>query len=300
MRYTINDLSYTGKYRQFFWDANYNPNATIENGLANCTTAVYGFCLVEGNPVPVSRIVSANQWHEYLINDWVEIPFEIDKVEVGDIIEWVDGCHVAKVGDVIDGKPFINGSYYTGEHGVSVYNSKYDARPFTSMETMCDFFIRNYPDRFYHYWSLEKESDMVGNEPTFILKHPKTVLPVADNSSVDQVETTDNTLRIRLEPNLNAKIVGHVSIGYYNVLSVKEATEEDKAREPELKCWYKIAADRWIANVTTIYHEAMDDPIEEIQRYFDGLKKTITHLSDENKNMKEDYMKIKNIIERWL
>ena len=133
MKYSINDLSYNGKYREQCWDKRLNPNADIENGLANCTTAVYAFCLIEGDPIPVSKIVSANRWHEVLINDWTYIPYDPNEVEVGDIIEWVQGCHVAKVGDIVDGKPYINGSYYTGEHGVSVYNKKYDTRPWKNL-----------------------------------------------------------------------------------------------------------------------------------------------------------------------
>ena len=299
MKYSIQDLSYNGKYREQCWDKRFNPNADIENGLANCTTAVYAFCLIEGDPIPVSRIVSANRWHEVLINDWTYIPYDPNEVEVGDIIEWVQGCHVAKVGDIVDGKPYINGSYYTGEHGVSVYNKKYDTRPWKSCEDMCSFFIANYPERFYHYWSLEKESSMCGSAPEYILKRPKTIIPVAEDSSVNQVETTDNTLRIRLGANLDSKIVGHVKIGFYNVLSIVEATEEDKMREPQLRCWYEIAKGKYIANVTTIYHEAMDDPIKQIERYFDGLKKTIVALGNENKEMRADMEKINEIVKRW-
>ena len=99
--------------------------------------------------------------------------------------------------------------------------------------------------------------------------------------------------------NLDSKIVGHVKIGFYNVLSIVEATEEDKMREPQLKCWYEIAKGKYIANVTTIYHEAMDDPIKQIERYFDGLKKTIVALGNENKEMKADMEKINEIVKRW-
>ena len=299
MRYSLSDLSFGGKYHQQFWEKKFNPNADIENGLANCTTATIGFCLVENDPYPVSRITSANQWHEVLINDWTYIDYSPENIHIGDIIEWVDGCHVCKVADIQDGKIYINGSYYTGEHGVAVYNGSYDTRPFQTLQELSNFMVNNYPERMYHYWTLEKEISMVGHQPRYILVRPKTLSPVEEDSSVNQIECTDNTLRIRLEPSLNGEIVGHVSIGFYNVENVKSASSEDMEREPGLKCWYEIAKDRWCANVTTIYHEAMDDPIKELQKYFDGLKRTITQLSKENTDLKADMKIIREVAEKW-
>ena len=122
MRYTINDLIYGGKYTDQFWNKSYNPNADIENGLANCTTFGSGACLVEGDPYPVSSIAPASRWDEVLINDWYSVPFDASKVKSGDIIEWKDKCHVAKVSDVRDGVIYVNASYYNGEHGEAYYH----------------------------------------------------------------------------------------------------------------------------------------------------------------------------------
>lgn len=293
------DFTYNGKYSLFFWDKNFNKNADIENGLANCTTMAIGLCLLENNPYPVSRIASASRWHEVLINDWKCIPFDYSQVKVGDIIQWVSKGHVCKVSRISDGRIYIRGSYYTGEHGVAYYNGGYDTRHFNSLEELSNFMYNNYPERFYHEWTLDKEIQYVGGEPEHILVLPNTLIPVEKDSSVNQVETTDNTLRIREEPNLNSKIIGHVSVGYYNVLNIKEATEEDRQREPELKCWYEISPNRWIGNVTTVYHEASSD--EDLQKLiselFNKMNAKTEALTKERDDYKERLLKIKELTE---
>lgn len=125
--------------------------------------------------------------------------------------------------------------------------------------------------------------------------------PVERNANVDQIQTTDTDLRIRLKPNLDADIVGHVQIGFYNVLDKKDATVEDKGKVDGLKCWYKLAKDRWCANVTTNYFAAdEDDFMKEIERVWNQTKAKINSLEDENKEMKEDMKNISSITERWL
>lgn len=301
MKYNVEDFRYNGKYNKQFWDKNYNPNADLDNGLGNCTTMVYGLCLVENCPVPVSRIVSAANWDDFLANDWVSVDYDPSQVKVGDVIQWKDKGHVCKVANISDGVIYINGSYYTGEHGVAYYNGGYDTRNFTSLQQLSDFMYMNYPDRLYHYWSLDKESQIVGGQPDKILVMPKSLAPVDRDTTVDQVETTDNQLRIRDLPSLESTIIGHVSIGYYNVLSVKEATEEDKEREPDLKCWYEISKNRWIANVTTIFHEKSEDTdiIKELEKFMELTRAKIRALESENKEMKEDFNSIGKIAEKW-
>lgn len=299
MRYTVNDLAYNGKYHKQFWDKAFNPNADIENGLANCTTAVIGFCLVENDPYPVSMIKTASKWDEVLINDWKEIPFDPETVRIGDIIQWKEKCHVAKVADIIDGKIYINGSFYTGDHGKAYYDNDYDSRSFKSLAELSDFMIRNYPERFYHFWSLEKESSLVGGSPEKIFVRPDTLIPTERNTSINQIETTDNTLRIRTQPNLSSSVIGHVSVGFYNVLDIKEAETIDRQREPDLKCWYEISKGRWIGNVTTIYHEANeeDDFLNEVKRFFDKIQNRTNALIEERDACKERLKKIHELSE---
>lgn len=287
MKYNINDLSFGGRYHDECWNPNFNKEATIPNALANCTAGVIAFCLIERDPLPVSVISDASSWHNYLTNGWRCIDFDEKKVKVGDIIQWTDKCHVCKVADIKDGVIYINGSFYTGEHGVAYYNGKYDTRNrFTSLQELSDFMVNEYPTRFYHYWTLDKESQMVGGKPEHILVRPDNVSPVERNTNVNQIQTTDEGLRIRTEPSLNGEIVGHVQIGYYNVLQTKEA---------DGYTWYEIGTNRWCADVSTIYLPKQDDIIAELQRYFDAMKNEVNKLTEENKSLKNKLKEIHRI-----
>lgn len=290
MKYTINDLSYGGKYHNEAWNPQFNKEATIPNALANCTAGVIAFCLIERDPIPVSVISDASNWHNYLTNGWRCIDFDEKKVKVGDIIQWVDKCHVCKVADIQDGTIYINGSFYTGEHGVAYYQGKYDTRNrFQALQELSDFMISQYPTRFYHYWTLDKESQMVGGQPEHILVCPDNVSPVERNTNVNQIQTTDEGLRIRTEPSLNGEIVGHVQLGYYNVLQTKEADGHT---------WYEIGPNRWCADVTVNYLPKQDDIIAEIQKYFDAMKSEVSNLTDENEKLKQKLNEIKAICEK--
>ena len=95
-KFNISDLTITGTYSPCFWDKSLNPNATITDGLANCTTLTYGLTILYNRPLPVSRIVSAGQWHNYLINNWTCKKFDKSILKVGDIIELSLGGKVSK------------------------------------------------------------------------------------------------------------------------------------------------------------------------------------------------------------
>lgn len=289
MKYTINDLSFGGKYHDQCWNPKYNKEANIQNALANCTTAVIAFCLIEKNPLPVSAIANASNWHNLLINGWRCIDFDKSKVKVGDIIQWVDKCHVCKVADIVDGTIYINGSFYTGEHGVAYYNGKYDTRNrFNSLQDLSNFMTSEYPTRFYHYWTLDKEAQMTGGQPEHILVCPDTITPTERNTSVDQIQTTDDTLRIRTKPSLEADVVGHVQVGYYNVIASKKA---------DGYTWYQLATDRWCADISTIYLPADDDALKELERIFKSITAKIDEKDKELQKANEKLRKIKEIID---
>lgn len=98
------------------------------------------------------------------------------------------------------------------------------------------------------------------------------------NENVNQIQTTDDTLRIRNAPSLSGEIVGHVQIGYYNVLN---QTENDGYT------WYEIAKDRWCANITTNYLPAEStDIMAEIKKYFDMMETKVRTISEENTKLK--------------
>lgn len=126
-----------------------------------------------------------------------------------------------------------------------------------------------------------------------VLHYPYSpVNQVERNKDVDQIETTDEALRIRLIPSLDGEIIGHVQLGFYNVLDKKEA---------DGYTWYEIEKDRWCANITTVYHEAdQDDFVKQLERFLNNTKARISALEEENREVREDMKKISNITERWL
>lgn len=256
----INDVRYGGKYHQYFWNKDKNPNATIENGLANCTTLVYGLCLIDGLK-PVNTIRNASVWHNYLSKNWTSIPFDITKLKVGDIIEWTTNVHVARVSRITDGKVYVYASWYTGEHGRSTYNGDYDTRHFRSLEEMSDFFYYNYPTRFFHEWSLEEESKGVGGQPNYILVMP-TVNPTDRKKNENQIEILDGFVQnVRDE---NGQVVGLAQSGFYTVYGSKDENGY---------IWYKVAENRYIALVNgRVVYLPKDDESD--------LKKEIAELKE--------------------
>ena len=99
-------------------------------------------------------------------------------------------------------------------------------------------------------------------------------------------------MRIRTEPSLEGEVVGHVQLGYYNVLDQKEN---------DGYTWYEISKDRWCANITVNYLPSSDaNFIRQLEKFLNDTKAKISTLESENKHMREDYKQIKNIAERWL
>ena len=117
-----------------------------------------------------------------------------------------------------------------------------------------------------------------------------TVDPVPRNTEVDQIQTTDETLRIRLKPSLNGEIVGHVGLGYYDVYDKVQADNYT---------WYQIEEGRWCADVTTNYLPASgeEDIMKKIEEYFNRMKGEINVLSEQNTKYKERMEKIHRLSE---
>lgn len=70
------------------------------------------------------------------------------------------------------------------------------------------------------------------------------VEPVTRDPYRDQIEVTIDNLRCRKGPGLSGEILGLLSRGFYNCLGKIEA---------DGFTWYKLAEDRWCANVSTNY-----------------------------------------------
>ena len=125
-----------------------------------------------------------------------------------------------------------------------------------------------------------------------VLHYPYSpVNPVERNPEVDQIQTTDESLRIRTKPSLEGEIVGHVQLGYYNVL---------QSKENDGYIWYQIARDRWCANITTEFlPKDNDNFVKEFEEFLDRTKKRIKSLEDENSELKDDMHHIEEITEKW-
>lgn len=159
---------------------------------------------------------------------------------------------------------------------------------FLETDTMTSSYGNGNPDSFKFQDYRKFNGEILG----FLHSDYYPILPVERNTNVDQIECTDNTLRIRTEPSLNGQIVGHVQLGFYNVLDVKEADGYK---------WYEISKDRWCANITTNFlPKDSDDFVKEFERFLNQTKAKINALESENKEIRDDMKKISNITERWL
>ena len=264
--FTLDEIKYGGKYHPFFWE-DMNPYASIQNGLGNCTNMTYGDCLIDGW-TPITKAPNANNWHLYANGE--VIPFDISLVKVGDVIEWVEGCHVARVDEIIDGMPFLNCSWYTGIHGVAKYDGEWDKRPFTSMQQLSDFMVNNYPTRMYHHWSLERENSGVGASPRYIIRRPNVIKADGEDKAIDQIKVLTNEQNVRTAPNTNSQIVGVAQSGFYDVYG----TFNDGKYT-----WYQIKETLYIAGVNgRVEFIESEDDIKKLKREIELLKKRNSQL----------------------
>ena len=229
----IKDVVYNEKY---FWDDKYNPNATISNALPNCTTLAYGLIIADNKLPPVSYISNASSWDRVLDNGWMAVDYDVVKIEVGDILQWKNKGHVAAVSRIDEGKIILSSSFYTGEHGCSIYNGKYDTRTsFTTLEELSNWMLKNYPKRYFHCWSLDEECKSVGGLPDKILKHP--LYSVKRNTNKDQIEVLTFEQNVRDAKN---NILKKAEKGFFNIFSTKQQ---------DGYIWYEVEKNKYIAGV---------------------------------------------------
>ena len=245
----------------YFWDV---PS------VYQCVWYVYGRCLEKSLPPPcwydgsgdkgMGAYTNANQWLKHYRSPWVAISIE------------------------------ENPNYIPKENDVVVYDfGEFGHVQFMETDTMYSQYASGDKNSFRNGKLSEysHKNDIIG-----YLHYPdKMVEPVARNTSVNQIQTTDIALRIRNKPSLNGDIMGYVQIGYYNVLDSKEN---------DGYTWYKLDKDRWCANISTIYLPSDEtDIIKEIEKYFNSMKDKVNTLTEENKQIKVDMKQIREISERW-
>lgn len=185
-RTTNSGLAPGGSANQYYWTSA-NPGATYNLCLANCTTMSYGRVLENGQAPPVSSMVNAGGWHNYVTNGWTAETYSSyhSRIKPGDIIEWPG--HVAVVEYVNEsGIAYCSSSLYTGDHGRAQWppgSGVWDTRTpsimgstFTEMWNW--FYNNNYGWRVYEYVSETVITNTrMGVQPTYILVNPETPGP---------------------------------------------------------------------------------------------------------------------------
>ena len=200
-RTNTNGILYGDYNGYFYWDINYNPYASVQYCMANCTTYAYGRALEIGGPAPLQSgaFPSAYRWHAYLANGWTAIPWNAANVSPGDILQYGDiyagntsQNHVAFVEDV-------------NSNGIVTSNSNYTSRNTSlGLQGICDYFqstayLRN---RFFI-----NASEMYAGTPTWILKNPDSPVP-----PVPPPGEVDVQYPIALPPELMLKVGDAVKI----------------------------------------------------------------------------------------
>ena len=160
---------------------------------------------------------------------------------------------------------------------IAVYDGTYGHVQFLETDVMYSEYRNGIETSFKN----GKFGDYGGTLLGFLHYPQELVRPVPRNTSVDQIQTTDISLRIRTKPSLSGDVVGYVQLGYYNVYDKKEN---------DGYTWYKLAKDRWCANVSTIYLPSDEtDVIKEIERVFIDMKSSIEQkdeiINDRNKRL---------------
>lgn len=181
----------------------------------------------------------------------------------------------------------VKGTDYTPRQGdIAVFDGEYGHVQFMETDVMFAEYSNGDPNSF-RTGKFEKKGNLLG-----FLHYPyERVETVERNENVNQIETTDEQLRIRTAPSLSAEIVGHVQLGYYNVLQQSEA---------DGYTWYEIAKDRWCANITVNYLPSDEtDFVKQLEKFLNDTKAKITALENQNSEMRNDMKKIETIAKGW-
>jgi hypothetical protein len=211
---------------------------------------------------------------------------------------WYEGSGSKGYGSYTDAKdwlkcyrdpwqPITDPNYKPVRGDILVYDGEHGHVIFMETDVMTAEYRSGKPDSFRNAKIGDYKGKLLG-----VLHYPyQPINPVERNENVNQIETTDESLRIRTEPSLNGEIVGHVQLGYYNVLS---------QRENDGYTWYEIAKDRWCANITVNYlPSGKDDIIEQIERYFNDMKQQVNGLKEQNSKMKKSFKEVYEISKEW-
>lgn len=181
--------------------------------------------------------------------------------------------------------PITDPNYKPVAGDILVYDGEYGHVIFCETDILTSEYRNGDPNSFRNAKIGDYKGVLLG-----VLHYPyQPVMPVERNENVNQIETTDSTLRIRTKPGLDGEIVGHVQLGYYNVLDEKEN---------DGYTWYEIEKGRWVANITTKYLPSTGgDIIRKIEEYFNSMKSEINSLTEERNKYKEIVKEVHKLTE---
>lgn len=183
--------------------------------------------------------------------------------------------------------PITDPNYKPVAGDILVYDGEYGHVIFCETGTMTTEYRSGDPNSF----RIGKVGDYKGTLLGVLHCTMRPVPTVERNESVDQIQTTDESLRIRSNPSLNGEIVGHVQIGYYNVLD---------QRMCDGYTWYEIADERWCANVTVNYLPARNDFVDQIRKWADAMIADTTEKQKKIESAEADFKHIDEIAKRWI
>ena len=183
--------------------------------------------------------------------------------------------------------PITDPDYTPVAGDILVYDGEYGHVIFMETDIMTAEYRNGDPNSFRNGKVGDFNGTLLG-----VLHYPYSpVTPVERNPEVDQIETTDESLRIRTKPSLEGEIVGHVQLGYYNVL---QTYDNDGYK------WYEISKDRWCANITTKYlPKNSEDFVKEFEEFLNRTKKEISDLRGEKEQLVEDMHSISRICDKY-
>lgn len=184
--------------------------------------------------------------------------------------------------------PITDPNYKPVAGDILVYDGVYGHVIYCETEVMTSEYRNGDKDSFRNAKIGDYKGDLLG-----VLHYPyESVLPVERNENVPQIETTDESLRIRVEPSLSAEIIGHVQLGYYNVLAQQDA---------DGYTWYEIATDRWCANITTKYlPNESNDFVKQIEEWARNMVSQVKLKDEKIADLSADMEKIEAITKRWV
>lgn len=171
---------------------------------------------------------------------------------------------------------------------ILVYDGTFGHVIYCETDVMTSEYRNGDKDSFRNAKIGDYKGDLLG-----VLHYPyESVLPVERNENVPQIETTDEALRIRTAPSLSAEIVGHVQLGYYNVLSQTDA---------DGYTWYELAKDRWCANITTNYlPRESTDFVKQIEDWARNMVSQVKLKDEKIAELSADMEKIDAIAGKWV